>query len=67
MGHMKYVLQLAQNYRAAELERLINAAEAYDNETITFDNEIITIKRARGMYLLIKEFQDRETNINLNG
>ena len=67
MGHMKYVLQLAQNYRAYELESKILTAEAYNDKTIHFDGEKIPLRRAKGMYLIIKDFQDKETYKKLNG
>lgn len=67
MSSMKYVLHLAQNYRAKELENKILTAEAYNDKTVTFDGEIIPIQRAKGMYLIIKQVQDREANANLDG
>ena len=67
MSSMKYVLHLAQNYRAAELESKILTAEAYNDKTVTFDGEILPIQRAKGMYLIIKQVQDREDNANLDG
>lgn len=67
MSSMKYVLHLAQTYRAAELESKILTAEAYEDNTVTFDGEILPLKRAKGMYLLMKDFQDKETYKKFNG
>lgn len=66
MSSMKYVLHLAQNYRAKELENKILAAEAYNDNTVTFDGEILSIQRAKGMYLIIKQVQDLDANANLD-
>lgn len=64
MGKMKYVLELALNHRADELQKVIQAAEAYDDKTVTFDGDTMPLIRAKGMYLIMKQYQDKHPKIN---